>query len=360
MNIMENESLQSETMRFLRFPLILGVTLIHLRFFYPLDVAQDGNSPICVFLFYLFTIFFSRIAVPLFFFISGFLFFYRVDSFTGHTYLQKLKKRVSTLLVPYLFWNLALVVFYFLLQSFIPELYSGGSKLVRDYTIFDWLGVFWNINIVDHKSGSPIVYQFWFIRDLMGVMLLSPFIYWVIKKLYWYLLVFLGILWILNCWFDMSGFSLTAYFFFSFGAYFSVHKKNFVEVMRPLLLLAGVLYALDAIVAFSFREYVWCDYLYRIGYPFGIVLAISSVAYLIDKRGYRANLFLSDSSFFIYAYHGISLAFIVKIVSRFSTCVDSIVLALCAFCLVIFIGLFLYYLLRKYFPIFTNIITGGR
>ena len=54
----------------------------------------------------------ARIGVPLFFFISGFLFFY-YDDFSKNVYLGKIKKRFKSLVVPYIFWNLVVVGFYF-------------------------------------------------------------------------------------------------------------------------------------------------------------------------------------------------------------------------------------------------------
>ena len=46
-----------------------------------------------------------RIAVPMFFFISGYYAFYKKDWSQRSIWTVELKKRVKTLLIPYLLWN---------------------------------------------------------------------------------------------------------------------------------------------------------------------------------------------------------------------------------------------------------------
>ena len=102
-----DDSLLSKTISFIRFPLIVGVVFIHSNM---LVVNIQGTLirydrwPIVAFLMKLFSVVFADVCVPLFFFISGFLFFYKPD-FTRGVYIDKLRKRVKTLLVPYLIWN---------------------------------------------------------------------------------------------------------------------------------------------------------------------------------------------------------------------------------------------------------------
>ena len=91
----DNEELQSKTISFLRFPLIVGVVFIHSMFksviFNGVDVMQTGSFPFYTTIAYLFSEILARIAVPLFFFISGFLFFYKTP-FNTHFYIQKFQR----------------------------------------------------------------------------------------------------------------------------------------------------------------------------------------------------------------------------------------------------------------------------
>ncbi len=368
---MTNEELQSQTISFLRFPLIIGVVLIHSHFdeivINGVDLMESDNFSIYTTISYLFSSIFSAIAVPLFFFISGFLFFYKTYSFPRQTYSQKLKKRARTILAPYIFWNLLVIAFFFLSQSFLPELMSGKNKLIADYSISDWCWAFWNTNMINplaaHTGAYPICYQFWFIRDLMIVMLLSPLIHFLLAKLRQYAILCLGTIWLFGWWFNITGFSITAVFFFSAGAYFSIHNRNFVRTMQPLFPVSILLYVLIAVAELCFMNRTWYGYLHGIGILIGIVVAITLTAHFVEKGKWQVRIFLSSSSFFIYAYHGMPLSFVIKFLFKFvKPHSDGTILALYVLCpaITILIGLFVYKCLKKYLPKATALITGGR
>jgi fucose 4-O-acetylase-like acetyltransferase len=108
-NLKNYPQLQSQVIDFIRFPLIVGVLFIHNRNSnLVLDgqiIGTDNYLPIFHYCSSFFSQVFGRISVPLFFFMSGFLFFLNVDKFNGYSYAKKLKSRAKTLLIPYLFWN---------------------------------------------------------------------------------------------------------------------------------------------------------------------------------------------------------------------------------------------------------------
>lgn len=365
----DDEKRLSQTIAFLRFPLIAGVVLIHSRFQVVIidgvDLMQEGHFPVYTHLSYLISEVIAEIAVPLFFFISGFLFFRRGGAFTGRMYVEKMKKRVRTLLVPYVFWNLVVIAFFFLAQTFLPDLMSGRSKLVGDYTVRDWLWAFWDtdkISVMDHKN-YPACYQFWFIRNLMVVMLCSPLVYLAIRKGGVLIVSLLGLLWLANCRTGIVGVSIEAFFFFSAGAWFGIRQRNFIRVMQPLFPASLAVYAVLAALILGCREEAWCIYLQNIAIVIGLVSAVTLSAHCIRKGVWRANAFLSGSSFFIYAYHAIILAFLIKFCFKFfPPHSDAAILGLYALCpaLIVGGGLLVYYLLKKYLPGFTGVITGGR
>ena len=106
---MTNDALLSKTNSFLRFPLIVGVVLIHNNL-EEINIQGKtisyGSWPWLSYLMEFFSSVLPTIAVPLFFFISGFLFFHHTD-FDGTVYKKKLKSRCRTLLVTYLIRNFA-------------------------------------------------------------------------------------------------------------------------------------------------------------------------------------------------------------------------------------------------------------
>ncbi len=358
-----NDTVLSKTITFLRFPLIVAVVFIHTCLENVVIgetlMVQEGQFPSYNILHHIVTDELARIAVPLFFFLSGFLFFFRSD-FSFKTYGQKLKKRVRTLLVPYLFWN-AIVFFAFLFtQPFLSSVTSGRNLPVADYHWQDWLNLFWN-----HKEGMPVCFQFWFIRDLMVVMLFSPLLYFIVKYGKTLSIILLGILWTFNLGFDLPGFSISAFFFFSSGAWFSINKHDFTADFRPFRWSATLLY-----LALAFLD-VWLmtnkmtdyPYIHNIGILAGIAAVVFWVSYGIERNRLRSNEILTQSSFFVYAYHGMPALLAVKCWVKFLSPMNEWTMAAGFFLLplvLIGIGVGIYTFLRKHLPAFTAVITGGR
>lgn len=362
---MEQEKLQSNVIGYLRFWLIVGVVLIHSNLN---DVEISGVTIVDGHGFEIYNTFrylisdvFARIAVPAFFFFSGFLFFYKTETFDCNTYFQKLKKRSRTLLVPYLFWNLVVILLYFFIQTFFSSYTSGKALLIKEYTWLNWLKVFWDGNNID--GDMPINYPLWFVRDLMVVMVMSPIVHFCVKRLKVIFVTALGLLWLSGTWFSIPGFSIAALFFFSFGAYFSIEKRSFLGLMNKLFPYSLGIYIIIAIFDLLTRQYDWHAYVHNIGILVGLSAVVSLVAYGIGKQRLHTNPFLANSSFFIYVYHSTPLYYLTKLsvmVLKPQTDAGFIIMYLAFPLITILVGLGIYRVLTKYFPKFTAIITGGR
>ena len=114
-----------------------------------------------------------RIAVPTFFLISGYLFFYNFTP-TMEKWKYKFKSRFHSLFIPYVIWCTGwLVILY------VVELVPAGRALFSDRIIADYSlkELFVNTYIY------PLPYQFWYIRSLMLDVILAPVFYYVIKSL---------------------------------------------------------------------------------------------------------------------------------------------------------------------------------
>lgn len=349
----------SKTIMFLRFPLIVSVVFIHAGLEGVVIggnvTVHDGQFPIYESVYHVITNEIARVSVPLFFFISGFLFFYRTD-FSMKAYGQKLKKRVRTLLVPYVFWNAAALLAFVTIQIFMPSLTSGNNKPILDYGLPDYLDLFW---------GHPISYQFWFIRDLMVVVLVSPLVYWLLKFGKGYAVAILGALWISGLQVDIPGFGIVAFFFFSFGAWFSINRHNFAVDFSRFRYTASVVYPI-LVAASTLLWHLNVDdrqIVHNIGIIAGLVLVVSWSAHGIMTGRLRADAFLADSSFFIFAYHGMPAFFFVKLyVTLLRPASESAMFAsyLLIPLVTIGLGIAIYVVLRRYLPAFTAFITGGR
>lgn len=360
-----SEQLQSKVISFLRFPLIVGVVLIHtqvgtidgikgnLSAPYPFE----GVFPLYESTLYLCAQILARISVPLFFMFSGFLFFYKTNEFTTQTYAKKLKKRVRTLLIPYLFWNFL----FFVLYNAKSILFTGtaDSFISEGFTIKDCFMIFWDAN----NTNCPISYQLWFIRDLMVVILFTPILYSMIKKFDYLFPLLLGVLWMADWWFAVTGFKIDAFFFFTIGAYFSITKKCFVDLVKSRVRLLGILYLALVTTILCTRSYDWVIYVKHLGILVGVAFTIALSAVYIEKGKWKVNAFLTESSFFIYAYHIIIVSSISSLLRIFIPCTTDIRATIFYFLwaiITIVVGLVLYYVLKKWLPRTTAFITGGR
>ena len=271
-----------------------------------------------------------------------------------------MKKRIHTLFIPYIFWNIVVLVLFFLTQTFMASMTSGANKLIVDYNLSDWLGIFWN-----HRDGMPMCYQFWFIRDLIVVVLFSPLVSWIIQSFKVTGVILLGILWCFGIWFPITGFSITAFFFFSFGSWFAIHNRNFTIDFKPLRWTFTCLYILFVGV----NTILWHNqvsgfhFIQNIGIVIGLIAVVTWTAHGIQKGKLKCSSLLAGSSFFIYAYHGMPTALLVKFWVKLMQPPTEVTMVL-GYVLIPFIivclGIGIYILMLKYLPRFTGFITGGR
>ena len=208
------KQIQSQAIEIVRFPLAVMVVCIHTYFIESLnlqgtEITMEGwVAPVVI---SLFSISLSHVAVPMFFVISGYLYFLNINNLGWDTYLSKTKKRLFTILVPYLSWNIIALMI-------SPSLLSGLS-------LYHVLIGFWGQGEGLFPWNGPL----WFLRDLMIVQLLTPLIYITIKKInYWFvslllLLLILGVLPTVTSF----GFSTESLVYFSIGAYLGIFHKEF-------------------------------------------------------------------------------------------------------------------------------------
>lgn len=104
----------------------------------------------------------ANCAVPFFFIISGFLFTKGIKRYTDA--YPKIKKRVSTLLVPYLFWCTVFI----LTVAFIGQFFN----LEEDYLALLRKGEL--VKFVTYCFWTPAAFHLWYVRDLFLIVLLSP------------------------------------------------------------------------------------------------------------------------------------------------------------------------------------------
>ena len=115
-----------------------------------------------------FTAGFNSAAVPLFMIISGAVFF---RDFSMKNYLPKLRRRLLTLLAPYLSWNILNMLFEMLATRFLSQYFIGRQPFVWSLKNI-LLGIF------HYRYNDP----FWFIFALMAFTLAAPLIDLLLKN----------------------------------------------------------------------------------------------------------------------------------------------------------------------------------
>lgn len=364
---LSKDRLQSEVFNYLRFPLIVGVVFIH-NFSSTvsvgqLDIGDILNIPIYNCVSTLFSKVIALIAVPLFFLMSGYLFFYKVENFNSSIYLEKLRKRFKSLVIPFLFWNaLFLLIFYFLSQIPFAQRFFQGHEYTLEYIITS----FWGRLNAEGTMTYPLAYQFWFIRDLIVCVCVSPILYFFVTHVKYVGIILLGIGWFIGLsipYIGIRGFSTTAIFFFTLGAYCSINKINLITISRQLRFF-GYAYIIFAILDLVTKICHFNPLYQKIGILSGIVFVFLLTAHLLENNKIRPVPLLTSASFFIFAIHDpwllTQIRKLLYLIFRPESDLAFTLLYFLIVLLVIMIALAIYKLLRKITPSFTQLITGGR
>lgn len=289
----------------------------------------------------------TRIAVPVFFAISGYLFFQNFSSPIKDFFENKIKKRVRTVLIPYLFWSICGFILFSLIQW-------GGAEYRMPVVENKLNGVLYTILV------NPVgTYQLWFLRDLFVIVLLSPIIYIGIKYIKIFFVLLLFPFWILGIQYFIQ---IESVFFFSLGAYIALVHKGLLEKKcskKGITIFQFCIWLLYCCVLTEFRYEYYCHCL-------GILWGIWSIWRLYDVlynsiRECFLLKHLAGYSFFIYVAHEPLLTVVKKILLYMGH--SSIWILLVYFIapvITISICIIIGRMLRGYFPKFYAFISGGR
>lgn len=363
---MTKDELQSKTIDWLRFPMIIGVLFIH-SYKPPINKGGMllGNESVAFPVFQFFRNLSSevvgRLSVPMFFLIAGFLFF-QAAKFDRSFYFKKLKSRFHSLLVPYLFWISFTIVLYTLLQRVfgISDLAYGSVPPMSQWGVVDYLRSFWNLR----SPSYPLIYPLWFIRDLMVAILLSPLLYLLIKRLDWVAVILFLLFWMFGFPIHLTGVNITALFFFMLGGYLRISRKNMVTESRKLFRFSLIAYPIVAVADACTKGLAINAHLHHMGILLGILFLFNAVSYLLEHRKLTVGTFLPGASFFLFAVHEQSLSQIRKsltaIFPPYTNQMNDIALYLLPILIIVPTALFLYYVLKRFCPVMLRFMAGAR
>ena len=301
----------------------------------------------------------TRVAVPIFFIMSGYLFFYNIKG-TFIEFKNKYKTRIRTLVIPYIFWSLCGILIYSILQTIPESKPFFVNELIKDYSFSK---LFQTIFI------NPLTFQFWFVRDLIVLTLVSPIIFKLVKTLKSIILVLILIAWLLN--FNFIFFYDESYLFFILGAYIGLLKRNLLHIQiseKSNIILVCIW----LLIVFYHTYLLYINYkndtLLILIQKSSILIGIISLWNLYESR--MINNFITSEkynrlfsfSFFVFAFHEPLLLIIKKFTFYFLGKSDfmSLNIFILAPLITISLGLTLGYYLKIYFPKLYNFIVGGR
>lgn len=317
-------------------------------------------------------------AVPIFFAISGYLLAVKSENGTkSGWHPQALRKRVRSLLVPYLIWCTVYVL------TVVPFAMIGnhlaGRSLVQNTHLHEPVLSFWNLLCIygADMSGFPANGVLWYVRNLMLLVLIAPPIIKIMSNRLagGALLVASGVLFFLHDWMPTSswqffetGFSLRGFFYFALGLYIAAHpvdRTSFRRV-RPLLPLAW----LGASLLFTYfrlnpeeSSLAWQRLLAKAINLTGVGAVWVAYDFIPAMSKLSRHSFAGDS-FFLYAAHlGIILTLFC---ARFQDIlamklhIPALGIFALRFIVPILLSLAMAELLKRYFPKMYALLTGGR
>ncbi len=308
----------------------------------------------------------GQIAVPGFFAMSGYLFFKDADKAVDLAYFaKKWKRRISSLLIPFLLWN----TIYYIIYVIIGKAGTDANSLFN--------GVILN-------RYNPV---FWYLRELLVLTVLTPIIYILLKSKNAALSV-LCLSFILAVFYDLLPYHIVnedALFYYMTGAFASLNLKHNVETENAKWKKVFIL----TLIAFAIFDFICtiCEGRLRMilsgtigGRAAGYIMLFSLIN-LISSRTSKTSKASKESSdmncendkagdvpafmqfnFLIYALHYLEIRFfrlLFKAVGMGFIVTESIgFLLMPVFCTAVSVAVGI--IMKRYIPKTYRILTGGR
>jgi len=345
----------------IRFPMIVGVVFGHTyNSLSGLSLDHQGFPQVhelAAFLQYYISRVLTGMIVPLFFMTAAYLLFSKYDGSLKH-YRNNLVSRTRSLLVPFLFWNIATLLFLAIAQA-IPAtavFFSGRNPFISSFDAWQYVDAIFGF------TRSPISFQFWFVRDLMYLMILAPLFFVLAMRPTLFAVGVPVLAWL--AWKNpFQTPSVEAVIFFSIGALFGRLRLS-AALIDPFwkMILAG--YALLSVTDAFTRNEWFNGYVHYAGIPFGIaaIYWLAGIAHRAPRLS-EALAALSITTFFVFATHEPLQSVITKFsysVLRPEQGTTIMLLYVAAPLVTTVLCLSVYYALRRTLPRFMHIISGSR
>ena len=290
----------------------------------------------------------SRCAVPGFFMLSAIL-LYR----TSFSWKENVKKKIRTLLVPYVLINSAWIIIYFVCQhiSKLSIYFSNEDNIIANWGMMDWLQAYGIL------GGYPITYPLWFLRDLFILNIFAVVYKKIVEKLKWASLLLIALIWL----FAKVSWA-QAVCFWGVGCFIVCNniKLNMLDQIKKGILY--VIYFLAIVGDILTRIYKINWSVHNICIIIGIIFWFVCLTDFKADKWNKVLLFISSYSFSIYLFHELSLSFLQKICARLlpTSATAQLLEYLLIPIFIIIVILIFSSALKKACPRLYGIITGNR
>ncbi len=243
-------------------------------------------------------------AVPTFFLLSGYLFFRNLHD---KGLLRKWNSRLHSLVIPYILWN-ALYLGFFLVV--LPHV-----SFIERFSAYDPLT--FNLRTVIQKlTIDPPSSHFWFVRDLIGFVALTPLLYLVYRH-QWLAGILLTSLLVYWRPVDTSVVSSEGLFFFFTGGWAGYRQLNLrrlkIESSRITWIVCVIWLGLCVYKTLWPSKGIFDELVIKVSTLMGVVVLWLLVDRIETLSIRKELLHLAPYSFFIYASHKPMVKYIYKV-----------------------------------------------
>ena len=296
------------------------------------------------------------------------LFFYRKP----FSWSENIKKKFKTLMIPYFVLNTFWIIFFYTVFK-IPSLssYFQPFNNIPAVDVQNWRFINFINAYIGFLDAYPIAFPLWFLRNLFILNLFAPLFLIIIEKLPKISFALLLILWffvpseISSDWVVSFNVDLVykSVFFWALGCLFAVKKIDLNLLDRLSTLSHCIIYLILVSLKIFTTGKGWISIpIDRACAVYGIIFFYSCTAKIKNLKLKEVLLNLSNYNFDIYIFHEhFSRILLTNCSLLFSLSLPSQLLQyiFVSFLIIIFCIL-LSIFLRKFFPKFYAILTGGR
>ena len=300
------------------------------------------------------------LAVTLFALISGYYLFAKGDIWTVPHYIDILRKRFSTLLIPYVLWNLLCI-----LAIWIKNIIGlrWGMSFAFNSLEYDQVTKYSILEMIMWPIDSPL----WYIRELIYMVLFSPLVYILCRRRIIGAAVVVS-LYVLPILAPYCGFNFPfndIHVHFTVGAYLALHKWNVLGIARRMRWISygiGGAYIIAIGLGVITLEESYSGILKAF-----VVLGLINLGYELYVRKNALYHFFernASATFFMYAAHWILYINVIRgTLTAFlpsDGSMTDVFVHITTFTLVSIATLYTYRLMSRFMPYVLSFLSGGR